>query len=99
MKPIKDPLVQTVDSRPRRREYRPKGEEITAGWRQIHAEHLYNLLLFCQHCYDDKTNNARWTGHVARLGKTRNACSIAMLHLMKISHFGDRFVYDMIILK
>jgi hypothetical protein len=55
-----------------RRIFGPKRDEVTGGWRKLHNEDLHNL-------YSSPSiirMRMKWTGHVARMVKKRNACRI-----------------------
>jgi hypothetical protein len=54
----------------------PKREEVTGDWRKLHNEELHNLYSSPNLIRMIKSKTMRWVGHVARMGKTRNACRI-----------------------
>jgi hypothetical protein len=51
----------------------PKRDEVTRGLRKLHNEELYS---FYSSSSMVKSIRMRWTGHVVRIGKTRNAYKI-----------------------
>jgi hypothetical protein len=53
-----------------RRIFGPKRDEVTGGWRKLHNEELHNLYTFPRMI---KSRTMRWAGHIARIGKQRNA--------------------------
>jgi hypothetical protein len=48
-------------------------DEVTEGWRKQHNEELYNLYSSPSIIRMIKSKRISWTGHVARMGETRNA--------------------------
>jgi hypothetical protein len=54
-----------------RRIFGPKGNELTRGWRKLHIEELHNF--YSSPIITIKSRRIRWAGHVARMGKQRNA--------------------------
>jgi hypothetical protein len=56
-----------------KRRFAPKGDEVTGGWKKLHNEELYNLYSSPSIIRMIKSKRIRWTGHVARMGETRNA--------------------------
>jgi hypothetical protein len=55
---------------------RPKRDEVTGVWRKRHNEELHNLYSSPSIIKTIKSRRMRWTGHIARTGKKRNACMI-----------------------
>jgi hypothetical protein len=51
----------------------PKREEVARGWRRLHNEELHNLYPSPNIIRVIKSRRIGWTGHAARVGKTRNA--------------------------
>jgi hypothetical protein len=54
--------LRVSENRVLRRIFRPKRDEVTEEWRKLHNEELRDLY-----------SSPRWAGHVARMGKKRNA--------------------------
>jgi hypothetical protein len=54
----------------------PKRDEVTGGWRKLHTEELHNLYSSPSIIRMIKSRRMRWAGHVARMGKKRNAYRI-----------------------
>jgi hypothetical protein len=49
-----------------RRIFRPKGDEVTGGWRKLHDEELHNLYSLPSIIIRmTKSRRMRWAGHVA----------------------------------
>jgi hypothetical protein len=53
--------------------FRPKKEELAGDWRRLHNEELHNLYASSNIVRVMKSRGMRWTGHVPRMGKMRNA--------------------------
>jgi hypothetical protein len=56
----------------------PKRDEVKGGWRKLHNEELHNLYCWPSIIRIIKSRRMRWAGHVARMGKKRNAYRILM---------------------
>jgi hypothetical protein len=54
----------------------PKRNEVTGYWRKLHNEELHNLYSSPNIIRMIRSKRIRWTGHVARMGETRNAYRI-----------------------
>jgi hypothetical protein len=54
----------------------PKRDEVTGEWRKLHNEELHNLYSSPNMIRTIKSRRMRWVGHVARMGKKRNAYRI-----------------------
>jgi hypothetical protein len=46
------------------------------GWRKLHSEWLHDLYSSPSIIRMNKSWRIRWAGHVARVGKKRNACRL-----------------------
>jgi hypothetical protein len=55
-----------------RREFGPKRDEVTGGWRKQRNEELHSLYSSPSIIRMIKSRRMRWTGHVARMGEKRN---------------------------
>jgi hypothetical protein len=53
--------------------FRPKRNEVTAGWRKLHNEKLHNLYSTPSTIRVIKSRRMRLAGHVARMVEKRNA--------------------------
>jgi hypothetical protein len=58
-----------------RRIFGPKREEVARGWGRLHNE-LHKLHASWNFVRVMKSKRIRWKGHVARMGKRRNAYKI-----------------------
>jgi hypothetical protein len=54
----------------------PKRDEMIGGWRKLHDEELHNLYCSPSTITVIKSRRMRLAGHVARMGKKRNAYKI-----------------------
>jgi hypothetical protein len=61
------------ENRVLRRIFGPRRDEVTGEWRKMHTEELHNLYSSPNIIRMIKSRMMRWAGHVARMGKTRNA--------------------------
>jgi hypothetical protein len=59
-----------------RRIFGCKREEVAGGWRKQHNEELHGSYDSPNIIRVTKSRRMRWTGHVARMGETRNSCSV-----------------------
>jgi hypothetical protein len=65
--------LRTFEKRVLRRKFGPKRNEVTGGWRKLDDEGLHNLYSSASIIRIIKSRMMMWTGHVARIGKKRNA--------------------------
>jgi uncharacterized membrane protein len=70
--------VRVFEKRVLRRIFGPKTDEATGDWRKLHNEGLHNLYSSPNIIRMIDSRRMRWTGHVARMGKKRNAYRILM---------------------
>jgi hypothetical protein len=61
-----------------RRIFGPKRDEVTGDWRKLHNEELHNLYSSPNIIRMIKSRRMKWTGHLARMGETRNAYRILL---------------------
>jgi hypothetical protein len=59
-----------------RRIFGPKRDEVTGDWRKLHNEELHNLYSSPNILRMIRPMRIRYKGHVARMGKKRNAYKI-----------------------
>jgi hypothetical protein len=64
------------ENRVLRRIFGPKRDKVMRGWRKLHNEKLHNLYFSPNIIRMIKSRKMRWAGHVARMGKKRNAYRI-----------------------
>jgi hypothetical protein len=67
----KEHRQRVFENRVLRRIVGPKRDEVTGDWRKLHYEELHNL--YSSPNIMIKSRRMRWAGHVARMGKKRNA--------------------------
>jgi hypothetical protein len=56
-----------------RRLFGPKRDEVSGDWGKLYHEELHNLYSSPSIIRMMKSRRMRWIGHVARMGKKRNA--------------------------
>jgi hypothetical protein len=56
----------------------PKRDEVTGGWRELQNKELHNLYSSPSIIRMIKSRTIRLAGHVARMGKKRNAYRLLM---------------------
>jgi hypothetical protein len=61
------------ENRVLRRIFGAKRDEVTGEWRKLHNEELHELYSSPSIIRTIKSRRLRWAGHVARMGKKRNA--------------------------
>jgi hypothetical protein len=64
--------LRVSKNRALRRTSGPKRDEVTGGWRKLHNEELHNLYSYPSIIGMITSRRMRQTGHVARMGETRN---------------------------
>jgi hypothetical protein len=64
---------RVFENRMLRRIFGPKRDEVTGEWRKLHNEELRDLYSSPSIIRIIKSKRMRWAGHVARMGKKRNA--------------------------
>jgi hypothetical protein len=65
--------LRVFENKVLRRIFGPKRDEVTGEWRKLHNEELRDLYSSLSVIRIIKSRRMRWTGHVARMGKKRNA--------------------------
>jgi hypothetical protein len=68
--------LRLFENRVLRRIFRSKREEMAGGWRRLHNEELRNLCHSPNVIREIKSRSIRWAGHVACMGKLKNAYRI-----------------------
>jgi hypothetical protein len=76
------------ENRALRRIFGPKRGEVTGGWRILHSEELHNLYS-SPDIRVMKSRRTRWVGHVVRMRKMRNACSVLVRRREGKNHSED----------
>jgi hypothetical protein len=71
-----------------RTEFGLKTEVLTGVWKELQGER-HNLYFSPYIISVIKSRRARWVGHVARMGKNRNECSVFMGNMRKINHLEE----------
>jgi hypothetical protein len=70
--------LRVFENRVLTRIFGPKRDEVTGVWRKMHNEELHNLYSSRRITRMIQSRRMRWTGHVARMGRSG----------MHIGHFG-----------
>jgi hypothetical protein len=65
--------LRVFENRVLRRIFGPKRDEVMGEWRKLHNDELYDLYSSPSIIRIIKSWRMRWAGHVARMGKKRNA--------------------------
>jgi hypothetical protein len=65
--------LRAFENKVLRRIFVPKRDEVTGGWRKLHNEELRDLYSSPSKIKLIKSRRMRWAGHVAQMGKERNA--------------------------
>jgi hypothetical protein len=68
--------LRVFENRVLRRIFGPKRDEMVGGWRELHNEELHNMYTLLSIIRMIKSRRMRWGGHIARVGKKRNACRV-----------------------
>jgi hypothetical protein len=50
--------------------------EVTGRWRKLHEEELHNIYAATSIILRTNSRRTRWMGHMARMLKMRNTCSL-----------------------
>jgi hypothetical protein len=87
------------ENRVLRRIFGPKREVVAEGWRRLHNEELHNLYASPDIIGLMKSRRTRCAGHVARMGKMRNAYNSLIKNLEVKKHLGDLGIGGKIILE
>jgi hypothetical protein len=61
------------ENRMLRKIFGPKRDDVMGDWRKLHNDELHNLYSSPNIIRMIKSRRMRWSGHVARMGETRNA--------------------------
>jgi hypothetical protein len=72
-----EPRLRVFENMVLRRIFGSKRDEVTGDWRELHIEELRNLYCSPGMIRMIKSQSMRWAGHVARMGKKRNAYRIS----------------------
>jgi hypothetical protein len=65
--------VRVFENRALRGIFGPNKDEVTGEWRELHKEDLRDLHTSPSIIRIMKSRSRRWTGHVAQMGRKRNA--------------------------
>ena len=82
-----------------RKTFGPKRQEITAEWKRIHNEELYNLYSSPNSIRVIKSKTIRWARHVARMGETKRAYKVWWRDLREADHLEELGVDGRVILE
>jgi hypothetical protein len=65
--------LRVFENRVLRRTFVPKRDEVMGEWRKLRNEELHDLYSSPNIIRTIKSRRMRWAGHIARMGKKRNA--------------------------
>jgi hypothetical protein len=82
-----------------RRIFGPNTDEVTGGWRKLHNQELHKLYSSPRMIGMIKSRRIGWEGHVAQMGKKRNAYRIFVVKPERKNHWEDQEVGGWTMLK
>jgi hypothetical protein len=82
-----------------RRMLRPKGDDVTGEWRELHKEEFNDLYSTPNIFRVIKSKRMRWVGHVARMGRGEGYTRFWWGNQRVRGHFGDPSIDCRIILR
>jgi hypothetical protein len=68
----KEHRLSVFENRVLRRIFRPKRDEVTGSWRELHNEEIHHLYSSSNSIRFMKSRRMRLEGHIARIGGKRN---------------------------
>ncbi|KAJ4428177.1 hypothetical protein ANN_24192 [Periplaneta americana] len=68
-----DDMLRVFENKVLRKIFGAKRDEVTGEWRKLHNTELHALFSSPDIIRNIKSRCLRWTGHVARMGESRNA--------------------------
>jgi hypothetical protein len=71
--PREEHMLRVFENKVLRSIFGPQRDEVTGGWRKLHNEELRDLYSSPSIIRIIKSRRMTWEGHVARMGKKRNA--------------------------
>ncbi|KAJ4431573.1 hypothetical protein ANN_20172 [Periplaneta americana] len=83
--------LRVFENKVLRKIFGAKRDEVTEEWSKLHNTELHALYSSPDIIRNIKSRRLRWAGHVARMGKSRNAYSVVLIgrgEVVKISDFG-----------
>jgi hypothetical protein len=63
-----------------------KRDEVTGEWRRLRIEKLYDLYSSPNIIRVIKSRRLRWTGHIARIGRSRGAYRVSVRRHERANH-------------
>jgi hypothetical protein len=81
-------IVRLVKSGKLKRIFRPERGETKGGRRKLHNEGLHNLYSSKNIIRFTTPRTARWAGHAARIGKTRNGYEVVVRKSERLKPLG-----------
>jgi hypothetical protein len=91
--------LRVFENRVLRRIFGPKMYRVTGEWRRLHNEELYALYSSPSIIRVTKSKRLKWPGHIAHMGKRRNAYRVLVGKPEGRNHSENPEVYGRIILK
>jgi hypothetical protein len=92
-------MLRVFENRVLRRIFGPKRDEVTGECRRLHNKELYALYSSPNIIRVIKSRRLRWAGHVARMGKRRDAYRALVGKPEGRNHLEDPGIDRRIILK
>jgi hypothetical protein len=78
--------LRGYENRVLRRVFRHKREEVVGGWRRLHNVELHNFCASPDIIRTFNSSRMTWSGHVARMRETKNACRILIRKCERKDH-------------
>ena len=91
--------LRLCENRVLRRIFRPKRDEVTGEWRELHNEELNDLYLSPNIVQMIISRRMRWVGHEARMGERRGIYWVLVGNPWERDHLGDPRINQRIMLR
>jgi hypothetical protein len=91
--------LRVFENKALKRIFRPKSDEVTGGWREVHNEELHRLYSSPSMIRMVKSRRMRWAWHVARIGQRGMHSRYCWESQKERDHWEDQGVYGWILEK